>query len=390
MQITVSSDLVGKLNDLFTRSYYSATGYVFESQPYVTDGDQDVLTSLRDARRQERSHARMLAQIIESLDRVPEPGAFPYWHRDLNYLTVPYLAGFVIGALEDDVVRYENALADLPANMGLARTMLQSIRAEKLAVLDELRPLAEEAQAREAKAYADEIAAVKKTRMDRLAKEKAAKEAARKAKSGASAAVAGMPDPDEPGISNKEKARRTVMRMRAIKSGAAAPAAADPAAGMPDPNEPGISNKEKAKRTMMIKRARAKGAAAAPAADPAAGLPDPNEPGISNKEKAKRTMMIKRARAKGAAAAPAAAPADPAAGMPDPDEPGISNKEKAKRTMMIKRARAKAAAAPAAAAPAEDADPAAGLPDPNEAGISNKEKAKRTMMIKRARAKKKD
>jgi len=344
MQTTASPDLVARLNDLFTRSYYSAAGYVFESQPFTVDGDQEILTSLRDVRRQERSHARMLAQIVESLGRVPEPGAFPYWHRDLNYLTVPYITGFVTEALRDDVARYEAALEAVPQSMGLARTMLQSIRVEKLAALEELEPLVQQARAREAQTYADEIAVVRQTRAARLAKEKAAKEAARKAKSGASAAVAGMPDPDEPGISNREKGKRAVMRMRALKSGAAAGGApaADPAANMPDPDEPGISNKEKAKRTMMIKRARAKGAAAAPAAaDPAANMPDPNEPGISNKEKAKRTMMIKRARAKGAAAAPAAAAADPAASMPDPDEPGISNKEKAKRTMMVKRARAK-------------------------------------------------
>ena len=129
--------------------------------------------------------------------------------------------------------------------------------------------------------------------------------------------------------------------------------ASDPAAGMPDPNEPGISSKEKAKRTMMIKRAQKKAAEAAapaapaPAADPAEGMPDPDEPGISSKEKAKRTMMIRRARLqaeKAAAPAPEAKPA-PAqsldeilAAMPDPDEAGISPKEKAKRTVMRKRA----------------------------------------------------
>ncbi len=410
--LTLDDATVALLNEQFTHSYHSAASYLFEAQAYEVEGDGPLLEALELVREDDRRHAKLLANIIQLYDRVPESGSFPYWYRDLNYLTVPYMADFVVECLEKDLARYDAAAASTPEDLRLVHATLREIRKEKAERLEALRPLVAEAKARERQAYADEAAAIRKVREDREAKEKAGAEAARKAKAAAKAA---------------EKAA----------------VAADPAAGMPDPNEPGISAKEKAKRTMMIKRAKAKAAkeapAAAPAADPTAGMPDPNEPGISAKEKAKRTMMIKRAKlaAQKEAEAPSGTDAKPAPaadpstgsgpdgdsllGLPDPDEEGISNKEKAKRTMMLKRAQKRAQ--DASAAPAEaplpraddaatdagsdpaassgpdgdpstssgsDDDPLLGLPDPNEAGISNKEKAKRTMMLKRAQKKKAD
>ncbi len=293
-----------RLDDLFTRSWYSGAGYVFEAQPYTVAEDAPLLERVRDLRLDDRRHAQLLAELLESYDLVPEPGPFPYWHRDLNYLSVPHLLGFVLEALREDVARYEAALEALPETLRLARTTLRTILAEKRARIGPFEALVQEAQAREARAYAEAIAARKAARKKRLAEEAKAKEARRKS----AGAGAGLPDPDEPGISPKEKARRWVLRRRVQLGKVAAPAAGaggrDPAAGLPDPNEPGISPKEKARRAMALKRARAAGGGSAPAAapaDPAAGLPDPDEPGISPKEKARRTMAIKRARAAGGA-----------------------------------------------------------------------------------------
>ena len=284
------------LGELFTRTYYSAAGYVFESQPFGVADDDKVLNALRDLRRQERGHARMIARVLESLERVPEAGVFPYWHRDLNYLSVAYMSGFVCEALGTDIERLDEAIAIVPKYMGLARRMLESIRTEKAEALSDLEELSKDAKEREAARYVQGRKDLQKRRADRIAKEKAELEAKRKGGS-AGGAFAHMPDPDEPGISNKERAKRYVLRMRAMKAGGgAAPGAAavDPFHDLPDPNEPGISNKEKAKRTMLRKR-RQKDvdsgkwqppAGAGGAADPFADLPDPNEPGISNKEKA--------------------------------------------------------------------------------------------------------
>jgi hypothetical protein len=96
---------------------------------------------------------------------------------------------------------------------------------------------------------------------------------------------------------------------------ASAPAAAPAAAGGLDPNEPGISPKEKARRAMLAKRGGA-APAAVPAAAPAAA-PAP-------------------AAAAAPPPAPAAAPT-PVEEDLDPDEEGISPKEKARRTMLRKR-----------------------------------------------------
>src|SRR5688500_15640394 len=82
-------DVVEAVLDLFTRSYYSTAGYVFESQPYVVREDADLLDLLSAIRAEDRRHARLLSGVLEPFDRLPSPGAFPYWHRDLNYLSVP-------------------------------------------------------------------------------------------------------------------------------------------------------------------------------------------------------------------------------------------------------------------------------------------------------------
>ncbi len=359
------------LNDLFTRSYYSAAGYVFESQPYVVPADADVLDLLSTIRREDRRHAQLLAGVIDDLEAVPLAGAFPWWYRDLNYLSVPCLAGFVVEALREDLARYAAALAALPPSAPGARATLTAIRREKEALLARLAPVAEAARIREAAEVRARIDARKAARAARLAKEKAAKEAAKKA--------AGKP----------------------AAARAAVAAAAPAAAAALDPNEAGITPKERARRQMLAKRgaAAATGApAAAPSAAAAATAPalDPNEAGISAKERARRQMLAKRGGAAApapAAPAPAAAPASPpAVDLPDPDEDGISPKEKARRQMLRKRAASGGAPAPAAAAatpapaPAPAPAPVEDDLDPEEDGISPKEKARRTMLRKRRAA----
>ena len=348
------------LDEVFTRAYYSAAGYVFESRPFGSDPDTPLLDHLATMRTEDQRHATLIANLIDMYDEVPEPGVFPYWHRDLNYLTVAYMTGFVVEALQEDLQRIDAAMAVFPEGYRYARTTLRTIRIDKQKQLQELMPLAVEARERDERVGESKIAAIKKTRAARIAKEKAAKAAARKAKAaGGGIDLSKFADPHEEGISNKEKAKRTVAILRAKKSGAAvaAPAAVSlDVSHLPDPDEEGISKKEKAKRTMVRKRELKKlqaQAASAPA-PPAGGeidlshMPDPDEEGISAKEKAKRTMLrkreLKKLQAAGASAAPAAAvaSADPMAGLPDPDEPGISAKEKAKRTMLRKRAQKKA------------------------------------------------
>ena len=383
---SISPDAIrARLDALLTRTFYSGAGYVFESDPHVVEEDDALLQAFAKVREGDRRHAHLLGTVIQNRGGVPQPGVFPWWDLDLNYLTVPTIGRFVLESMREELGLFEVLLAAWPANDPGSKATLAWIHADKVQQVADLAPVMAEALAREAATGKSAIEAVKKARTARLAKEKAAAEAAKKAKAaGAVKPVAGAAkpaaapaptavdlDPNEPGISKKEKGRRAVMRLRAqhgivtpgatASPAAAAPvAAAAPAGGdLPDPNEPGISPKEKAKRQMLKMRAATAPVATAPAASvaaptpavaPAAGaeLLDPNEDGISPKEKAKRQMLKMRAAA-GAPAA-AAAPAAPAPtvttpsaapvveDLGDPDEPGLSPKERARRKVARMRA----------------------------------------------------
>ena len=429
---SVSTDAVrARLDELLTRCFYSASGYVFECDPHAVAEDDALIQVFASIREADRRHAHLLGSVIQKRGGVPQPGVFPWWDLDLNFLTVPTLARFVLETLREDVELYDRTLAAWPADDLGSKATLSWIRGDKASQVSELSPVVEAALRRETEATKAAIEVVKKTRAARIAKEKAAAEAAKKAKAAAgakpaagaakpaaapvaAAAPAALLDPNEPGISKKEKGRRAVMRLRAQHgiatpgaaaaaktTAAAAPAAATPAGGaLLDPEEPGISPKEKAKRQMLKMRAASAPAAtpvsvpaSAPAA-PAVELLDPNEPGISPKEKAKRQMLKMRA-----ASAPAPAPAVVAAAVAaapaltveilDPNEPGISPKEKAKRQMLKMRAASAPAAAPVAA-PSVAAAPAPvveDLGDPDEPGLSPKEKARRKVARMRAQSK---
>jgi hypothetical protein len=403
-----------RLDELLTRCFYSAAGYVFECDPFVVPEDDEVLQAIAAVRADDRRHAHVLGAVIQGVGGVPAPGVFPWWDLDLNYLTVPCLARFVVETLEDECRLYEDTVASWPEDDPGSRAALSSILADKRAHLERLRPVSEAATKREIDANQAKIDALKRSRAARLAKEKAAKEAARKAaaakpvagapaaKPAAAAAGPALLDPKEPGISPKERGRRTVLRARA-------------AAGKP---------------LSLVGGAPASGPAPAPgpAAVPAAtvdvsALPDPNEPGISPKEKARRQIARQRASAVatgavGSAVASAPPPPSPAtqvdvSSLPDPDEPGISPKEKGKRQVMRQRALAAAqasgggapaasnapagggvvaaAASPTVSAPPPATPPAAAaaavedIGDPDEPGISPKEKARRTVLRNRAK-----
>ncbi len=295
-----------RLDDLLTRSFYSGAGYVFESDPYVVAEDAEVLEKLTVIREQDRRHAHVLGTLIAARGGVPSPGVFPWWNLDLNFLTVPTVSQFVVDALHEEIGLYDLLLARWPAADDDGRAALRVIRDEKARQVADLAPAVAAAKVREAETHVAKAAAVKKTRDARIAKQKAAAEAAKKAKAaagkpGAAPAAAAAPvaaaasaeigDPLEPGISKKEKGRRALLRIRkklglpmSLLAGKAAlpprrprrpprrrcRAAAAPVAAVLDPDEPGISPKEKAKRQMLKMRAAAGGAAPAPAASPAA------------------------------------------------------------------------------------------------------------------------
>ncbi|MDF1701875.1 MAG: hypothetical protein P1V36_12020, partial [Planctomycetota bacterium] len=177
--VALPPTLLDLLNELFTRTFIGAGTYVFESQPYAVAEDADLLEQLRAIKEQDRDHATLLAGLLRSHGHVPEPGVFPYWHRDVNYLTVPFMAGFVAESLQTDLDVLARAQVRAPAALEDVHATLQVIGAEREALLAALAPAAVAAKQREAEAYAAASRALREAREARLAAEKAA-EAARK------------------------------------------------------------------------------------------------------------------------------------------------------------------------------------------------------------------
>ena len=403
MSTPVQTELIARLNELLTRSVYSPVSYFFDADPYVVEADRSLIQRLDAMRGQDDRHALMLAGVVEALGEVPEVGAFPLWYRDLNYLSVPWLAQVVLDQLTEDIERIDGCLALLPPALPAARAALESLRADRVEQVRDLTGPVAEARAREAAAYREEAARAKTARDAILAAAKAKADAERQAArkpapskpASATAPATGpaaAPAPQaEATLSPKERAKQAILAKRAAAAKGAAPTT--PSAP-PDPNEEGISAKEKARRQILAMRAAKGGAppagAPAPAATPAP--PDPNEEGISAKEKARRQILKMRAEKQAAAGAPAPAAAAP---TPDPDEEGISAKEKARRQVLKMRAEKQAAAAdaPPASKEAADATPSASapatpeteLPDPDEPGIGPKEKARRQVLRLRAK-----
>ena len=60
----VSTAVLDRLDEIFTRSFYSAAGYAFESQPYVVPEDAELLDLLTQIRAGDKRHAVTLADHI--------------------------------------------------------------------------------------------------------------------------------------------------------------------------------------------------------------------------------------------------------------------------------------------------------------------------------------
>jgi len=105
-----------RLDDLLTRSFYSGPGYVFESEPWVVPEDDALLQAFAEIRDQDRRHAHVLGVLIQQRGGVPQPGVFPWWNLDLNYLSVPTLAKFVLEALDEEITLYGELIGRWPSD----------------------------------------------------------------------------------------------------------------------------------------------------------------------------------------------------------------------------------------------------------------------------------
>jgi hypothetical protein len=398
-----------RLDDLLTRSFYSGAGYVFESDPYVVAEDAEVLEKLTVIREQDRRHAHVLGTLIAARGGVPGPGVFPFWNLDLNFLTVPTVSQFVVDALHEEIGLYDLLLARWPAADDDGRAALRVIRDEKARQVADLAPAVAAAKVREAETHVAKAAAVKKTRDARIAKQKAAAEAARRRRPGRQAGR--LPAAAAAALGGRRRERRDRRPARAGHQqegeGPSRPAPhpqearpADVAARREGrPCRRGARCGRRARRCRAGGRPRGRG----PRPGRAGHLPE-GEGQAADAEDARRcrgrrprTGRFIRCCARRRPRRSAAARSRPRGRAPRPERARHLAQEKAKRQMLKLRAAsgapaagvpapaaaAPAAPAPAAAAPAVEALPA-DLGDPNEAGISPKEKARRQMARLRA------
>jgi len=129
------------LNRVLHGTVNSVVQYIDISAPFIPEGSEKHVETLRRIRDEEGAQAHDLHALIGKLDGNPKVGVFDYWNVDLNYLDLRFMARFaaqhqekVIADLERDV----EAMRDEPAAFGLLTRILQ----EKRRHLAELRALA--------------------------------------------------------------------------------------------------------------------------------------------------------------------------------------------------------------------------------------------------------
>ena len=112
---------VRALNDAISREYNSVAEYVLHSSPFTVPGDDGALKAFGEIRDAQAATASWLTtRLREDFGAGPTLRAFEYWKRDLNYLSVPYLARFAADHYAGMARRYGELLAEAAGEPALA------------------------------------------------------------------------------------------------------------------------------------------------------------------------------------------------------------------------------------------------------------------------------
>ena len=190
-EIRIPADVLDGLHEMFSRSFQGAAEQILASQPYETDADAPLMAALQELRQREHGHALALAVLIDGCGAVAKAGAFAYWHLDINYLSVPHAANFVVDALADDLAKLAALLERCPDDAPGVADVLASIRREKAEQHTALAAQVKDALARETAAYREEAATARASRERIAARKKAAEDARKQAEREAKAAAKG-------------------------------------------------------------------------------------------------------------------------------------------------------------------------------------------------------
>jgi len=137
--MTALEQALAALNAALRDKYHSMAQYVLEAGPYVRPGQEAVLGELRTMADADRALADRLAEAMERLEGIPQPGTPDPEVANLNYLSLNYLLGYLKDSVEKQLSRYENdlpLLRDFPAAGEVFDRLLAATRAQAARLRD--------------------------------------------------------------------------------------------------------------------------------------------------------------------------------------------------------------------------------------------------------------
>lgn len=107
-------EVVALLNAVFTDRFHSLAAYILEAKPYVQESDAELVQRIRQIAEYDRAEATRLAEIIESMEGIPQVMA-PYPHdiAEFNYLALPYLKNELARKLQLQADQYDRHMPKL-------------------------------------------------------------------------------------------------------------------------------------------------------------------------------------------------------------------------------------------------------------------------------------
>ena len=98
------------LSRAFMHRFHSLAEYMLAAGAYVRAEDRPLVEQIRSIAAFDREEAERLADVIESLDGIPQ--APPYFHgiAEFNYLSIRFLKDKLAESLSTELAQYERAL----------------------------------------------------------------------------------------------------------------------------------------------------------------------------------------------------------------------------------------------------------------------------------------
>lgn len=104
--MTERAELVDALNIAFAQKYHSMAQFVLDAEPYVKPGREGLLAAIRDVAGMDQRAAGQIAEAIEQLEGIAQPGTGDPSLAAYHYLDLDFLAATLADALEQQKSYY--------------------------------------------------------------------------------------------------------------------------------------------------------------------------------------------------------------------------------------------------------------------------------------------